>query len=175
MPENIVQTAPVATYTTTHQHPPHTTIHFYILIGFNIQKHFLRRLVTCAIKYCTKPTCQNLYYYTHARFTCHHTLLHTTIFLHHTDLIQKYIPSCRIIFPLVESEKVDSNINSKFLCTRTRWTSYLDTKGIYYFYSLLVILIFLLSIFFYAHTFLHSLTLFIYIFTRLCEVLITYF
>ena len=95
----------MATYTTTPQHPPHTTIHFFILIGFNIQKHFLRRLVTCAIKYCTKPTCQNLYYYTHARFTCHHTLLHTTIFLHHTDLIQKYIPSCRIIFPLVESEK----------------------------------------------------------------------
>ena len=36
-------------------------------------------------------------------------------------------------------KQVDSHINSKSMCPRKRWTSYLTTKSIYYFYSLLVI------------------------------------
>ena len=43
-------------------------------------------------------------------------------------------------FPWLNQKKIDSNINNNFLCPCTRWTCYISSKGIYYFYSLLVIL-----------------------------------
>ena len=172
--ENITGPTPVTTYTTTYQNDPHAIINFYILIQFNTPRHFLRQPVSWAIKYCTIQTCHNLQKYTHARFSRHGTLLNTTTFSHCTVFILKYIPSIWIIFPLVDAENSNSNINSRFLWLRTCWTCYIATKVIYYFYSTLVILEVLLNVFLYTHTFSHLPVFVKYFFTQLRELLITY-
>ena len=137
-------------------------------------KKSLRQSITCTRKYHSRKTCHNLQKYTHARFSRHGTLLNTTTFSHCTVFILKYIPSIWIIFPLVDAENSNSNINSRFLWLRTCWTCYIATKVIYYFYSTPVILEVLLNVFLYTHTFSHLPVFVKYFFTQLRELLITY-
>ena len=72
----------------------------------------------------------------------------------HTRLIWSKNRLYQVVsFFLVESEKFNSNLNSKFIWLCTHCTCYITTKGIKYFYCSLVILKILLNILFYDQTF----------------------
>ena len=97
-PENIVQRWTVTIYKTTNKRTSHSIINLYTLVWFNVYIYF--QTVSSTIKYCTKQKCHNLHNYTHARFTRNNALLHTKTNLHQYELIQKYIQSNCINFPL---------------------------------------------------------------------------
>ena len=83
--------------------PRVTIIHFYILVWFNIRRHFCTTLyvrvsdsgqpVNCAIKYHTEITCHKLHTYTLARFTYHRTLLNNHM-IQHTETF--FAPACHL-------------------------------------------------------------------------------
>ena len=121
-------------------------------------------------KYCIKTNNFNIYTYPKSRFTphcTHHTLLYTrtvqhtkTFLCQPVSISSKYCTKRNWVDSKIYSIKSDnsppwlnqnqfvSNRSYKFLCTSTRWTCHFTAKGIYYFYSLLMILNIPLKIFF---------------------------
>ena len=105
-PDSIVHTILVKTFTTVCHQDTHDIIHFYTILQLYIQRHFSSQSVTRARTYLPRQKCHVIHCYTHARCTHHCPLL---------NMIQKYIPSSRIIFLLVEILK--SRFKHKFRST----------------------------------------------------------
>ena len=159
-----------------HYIPSCSTLHHTLLHNYTFQHTKTYSATACHLsqKYRTRQTCHILHYYNHTHFTRNIVLPHTTTFQHQTDSIQNKFLQVRSFSSFLIQKQIDSKISYKFLCPRARWTCYLVTKEIYCFYSLLIIFKFLLNLFSCNHSFRHSPALFLYLFTRLCELIITF-
>ena len=91
-----------------------TIIHFYILVQFNIRRHFCAslsvrvsnsvQLVKFSIKYFKNNLFDNLHNYIPSRFTLHHTLLHTHMIQH---MVILFAPTCN----LIQKTSYDTNLS----------------------------------------------------------------
>ena len=80
-----------------------------------------------------RQTCHNLHNYTHAHFTCCHTILHTTTFLLQTGSIRKYILSSRITFTIgqIKNKPIRTYIPSYYSCIHVGRTIFPSNESIF--------------------------------------------